>query len=187
MVQVQQTTAAASSSNMVEADNATTETSAHKPHELAQSQSSFQKKAVERERSITVQDVFGREVIEQKTLPHLPEKPEFQSQRSSSIESKDSFPAGSSPLTDVKVDIPAGMVRLDHQTSATSAKSGLSKTSVTFGSQPELPRLPIPSLDETLNKFLQHLQALQDEEERQEAQEIVLEFMKGDGPKLQKS
>jgi carnitine O-acetyltransferase len=72
------------------------------------------------------------------------------------------------------------------ETSAISMESALSNTSVTFGAQPELPRLPIPSLDETMNKFLKHLQALQEEEEREEAQEVVLEFMKEDGPKLQK-
>ena len=59
------------------------------------------------------------------------------------------------------------------------------KTSVTYGAQPDLPALPIPSLDETLNKLLQNLEALQNEEERVEARRVVLEFMKGDGPKLQ--
>ena len=51
------------------------------------------------------------------------------------------------------------------------------RTSITYGAQPELPPLPIPSLDETLNKFLQNLDALQSAEERIEAQRIVLEFM----------
>lgn len=59
------------------------------------------------------------------------------------------------------------------------------KTSVTYGAQSELPPLPIPSLDETLNKFLQSLEALQNEDERAEARRVVLDFMKGDGPKLQ--
>lgn len=165
---------------MVEADNATMETPADKAHKLP-----HREKTLQRESSLTVVDVFGGE---QNTLPHLPEKPEFQAQRTSSIESKDSFPMRSSPSTDktpIKVDIPAGMVTIDRQTSAISAKSSLSKTSVTFGAQRKLPRLPIPSLDETLNKFLQHLEALQDEEERQAAKEIVSEFMKGDGQKLQ--
>jgi carnitine O-acetyltransferase len=88
-------------------------------------------------------------------------------------------------------------------------------SNITFASQHELPRLPIPSLEETLNKFLQHLAALQssssssttatngstngggenhdndqeeeedDDTQRARAQHSVLAFLKGDGPKLQ--
>lgn len=61
-----------------------------------------------------------------------------------------------------------------------------SKASVTFGGQETLPPLPIPSLDETLSKFLSCLEALQEEEsQRQLAEQVVLDFLKGDGPKLQ--
>lgn len=56
---------------------------------------------------------------------------------------------------------------------------------ITYSKQDELPRLPIPTLDETLNKLLLHLEALQTEEEKSQAQEEVLEFMIGDGPVLQ--
>jgi Choline/Carnitine o-acyltransferase len=60
------------------------------------------------------------------------------------------------------------------------------KTSVTYAGQPNLPPLPIPSLEETLNKFLKSLEALQDfEEQRETAKRVVLEFLNGDGPKLQ--
>jgi carnitine O-acetyltransferase len=61
------------------------------------------------------------------------------------------------------------------------------KTSITFGGQGALPALPIPSLEETLNKLLKCLEALQedDTERKEEAKNSVLEFLAGDGPKLQ--
>ena len=56
----------------------------------------------------------------------------------------------------------------------------------TFMYQDTLPRLPIPSLDETLNKFLRHVEALYDTKVQQlQAQQHVLDFLKSDGPKLQ--
>ena len=52
--------------------------------------------------------------------------------------------------------------------------------------QDTLPRLPIPSLDETLNKFLRHVEALYGTKRQQlQAQQHVIEFLKSDGPKLQ--
>jgi carnitine O-acetyltransferase len=84
---------------------------------------------------------------------------------------------------DSQAPTPAPKVLKSQETNDTE-KTG--KMSVTFGAQQDLPPLPIPSLDETLNKFLASLEALQDEpEQRDEAQRIVLEFLKGDGPKLQ--
>jgi hypothetical protein len=113
---------------------------------------------------MTVQEVFAV-----KTLG--PQISVLSSDKDTSISSPQApDPIGNSPKT------------LRSQTSTLTGTS----TSITFGSQPELPPLPIPSLDETLNKFLQNLEALQeDEQERSEAQNIVLEFMKDDGPKLQ--
>ena len=61
----------------------------------------------------------------------------------------------------------------------------LNESRPTFAYQDELPRLPIPSLDETLNKFLQHVEALLDESQHRKAQKVVLQFLKTDGPKLQ--
>ena len=57
---------------------------------------------------------------------------------------------------------------------------------ITFSNQDELPRLPIPNLEETANKLLQFLEALQTPQQKLEAQHRVLEFIKGDGPTLQK-
>jgi hypothetical protein len=60
------------------------------------------------------------------------------------------------------------------------------KTSITFGGQGELPPLPIPSLEETLNRFLKNLEALQEYDDQREAtKQVVVEFLQTDGPKLQ--
>jgi carnitine O-acetyltransferase len=58
--------------------------------------------------------------------------------------------------------------------------------SVTFGAQGELPRLPIPSLDETLVKFSHALKALQSPTEQEETRLIVEEFRNNEGPILQR-
>lgn len=60
----------------------------------------------------------------------------------------------------------------------------VSSTSCTFASQNDLPRLPIPSLDETLDKLPKVLSALQTPEQQKETVEIVDEFRR-DGVKLQ--
>lgn len=57
--------------------------------------------------------------------------------------------------------------------------------SVTFGAQRDLPRLPIPSLDETLTKFAHALKALQTPEEQEETRLVAEEFRNTDGPILQ--
>jgi len=57
------------------------------------------------------------------------------------------------------------------------------KTSVTFGGQMDLKPLPIPSLDVTLERFIQSIQALDDNPEQTKM--IIDEFLKNDGPKLQ--
>jgi len=67
-----------------------------------------------------------------------------------------------------------------------SVKSSSSNiSSVTYGAQISLPHLPIPSLGETLGKFLKRVAPLQDEQEQVETERVVEEFMNGDGPKLQ--
>jgi carnitine O-acetyltransferase len=59
--------------------------------------------------------------------------------------------------------------------------------SITYGSQGLLPRLPIPTLEETLEKFPKVLEALQDEQEREETKRVVEEFLAGPGPVLQQA
>jgi len=58
---------------------------------------------------------------------------------------------------------------------------------VTYAGQDSLPRLPIPDLNETMEKFQYRLEALQDETQREEAKRVVREFLEGDGPKLQEA
>lgn len=55
----------------------------------------------------------------------------------------------------------------------------------TFEAQATLPRLPIPTLEETCDKFPKLVAALQTPEERAATLELVEEFKKTDGPKLQ--
>ena len=109
--------------------------------------------------------------------------------RSSSIESSSTTLKESSSQ-------PKLVVKLDHVPEPTSSNfnknhqlnkmesTGTSK-SITYGSQSELPRLPIPTLDETLQKFLQCLQALQTADEFQASQAAVQDFYQTDGPMLQ--
>lgn len=56
----------------------------------------------------------------------------------------------------------------------------------TFASQATIPRLPIPTLEETLERFPRAVQALQDAAERKATKKVTEEFLHGDGPKLQK-
>lgn len=85
---------------------------------------------------------------------------------------------------------------LDTQISALTAPTSVAaviaditpsvKTSITYAAQPDLPALPIPALEETLNKFLSHLEALQTETEHEQSKRVVLDFLRTDGPRLQK-
>lgn len=59
--------------------------------------------------------------------------------------------------------------------------------SITYGRQAELDRLPIPTLEETLDKFPKVLQALQSPKEQQETQRVVQDFVQGPGPALQQA
>lgn len=55
----------------------------------------------------------------------------------------------------------------------------------TFAAQGDLKRLPIPTLDETLNKLPRVLSALQTPHQQKQTLKIVEEFRNGDGPRLQ--
>jgi hypothetical protein len=72
----------------------------------------------------------------------------------------------------------------DDSKSVATAKNAM--TSVTYGGQSNLPPLPIPRLEETLDKFLQSLEALHEcEEQREAAKQVVSDFLQRDGPRLQ--
>ncbi|CAA7260966.1 unnamed protein product [Cyclocybe aegerita] len=54
----------------------------------------------------------------------------------------------------------------------------------TLAHQDKLPKLPIPSLEDTCNRYLRALEALQDEREHAMTKVAVHEFLQSDGPKL---
>ncbi|KAG7086322.1 hypothetical protein E1B28_002285 [Marasmius oreades] len=56
---------------------------------------------------------------------------------------------------------------------------------VTFQHQDKLPKLPIPSLEDTCKRYLKALEGLQDEEEHMRTQLAVQDFLEKDGPILQ--
>ncbi|KAI5864264.1 choline/Carnitine O-acyltransferase [Durotheca rogersii] len=57
---------------------------------------------------------------------------------------------------------------------------------ITFACQDSLPKLPIPELEQTCKKFLAALKPLQSPREHAETTIAVQEFLKGDGPDLQR-
>lgn len=73
------------------------------------------------------------------------------------------------------------------QSSIGSTTSVAAGGGITYAAQQQLPRLPIPTLEETLHKFPRVLQALQDEQQQEETQRVCDEFLSGDGPILQQA
>lgn len=59
------------------------------------------------------------------------------------------------------------------------------KKGVTFANQDSLPKLPIPDLESTCQKYLESLAPLQSPREHEETRAAVREFLKTDGPELQ--
>ncbi|TFK53149.1 acyltransferase ChoActase/COT/CPT [Heliocybe sulcata] len=60
-----------------------------------------------------------------------------------------------------------------------------SPVSKTFSRQSELPKLPIPPLEETCERYLRALEGLQDEKEHENTKRAVEAFLHGEGPRLQ--
>ncbi len=127
-----------------------------------------------------------------KTVTVKDMKPDFTTQLSALSDRDNNSTAPNTPSYPDKVtlDLPSipdfpskpspGMFR---ETSSMSVK-----TSVTFGGQTELPPLPIPPLDDTMQRFLRSIEALQAEDQvaRMESKHIVMDFLDTDGPMLQK-
>ncbi|KAF8989206.1 hypothetical protein BDZ89DRAFT_974789, partial [Hymenopellis radicata] len=55
----------------------------------------------------------------------------------------------------------------------------------TFKFQETLPKLPIPPLEDTCERYLKALEALQDEAEHARTKAAVEDFLKNDGPLIQ--
>lgn len=51
--------------------------------------------------------------------------------------------------------------------------------------QTDLPRLPIPPLEDSLRRYLRALEGLQDSREHEATKRAVEEFLHGEGPRLQ--
>mmetsp|Transcript_10414 Transcript_10414/g.13999 ORF Transcript_10414/g.13999 Transcript_10414/m.13999 type:complete len:156 (-) Transcript_10414:3975-4442(-) len=68
---------------------------------------------------------------------------------------------------------------------ATMEETDSTRRSSTFFNQSTLPRLPIPTLEETLEKFPGVVSSLQNSSQNNETKQLVKEFLEGDGPKLQ--
>ncbi|SPO05728.1 probable carnitine acetyl transferase FacC [Cephalotrichum gorgonifer] len=56
---------------------------------------------------------------------------------------------------------------------------------ITFSGQDSLPKLPIPELEQTCERYLTALKPLQSPREHADTRNAVLEFLKNDGPELQ--
>ena len=59
------------------------------------------------------------------------------------------------------------------------------KPGITFAAQDKLPKLPIPDLSSTCEKYLEVLKPLQTPREQEETTAAVQEFLRRDGPILQ--
>lgn len=55
----------------------------------------------------------------------------------------------------------------------------------TFASQSKLPKLPIPSLEDTCARYLRALEALQTPREHEDTKHAVDDFLNSDGPRIQ--
>ncbi|CAD0092877.1 unnamed protein product [Aureobasidium vineae] len=64
-------------------------------------------------------------------------------------------------------------------------KSAMTTPGVTFASQEKLPKLPIPDLDKSCDKYLASLRPLQSAREHAETEAAVHEFLRAEGPELQ--
>ena len=73
-------------------------------------------------------------------------------------------------------------IRLSSSSSPNSAHRKTSNRTLEF--QDRLPKLPIPSLEDTCNRYLKALEALQDEKDHANTKAAVKQFLETDGPVL---
>lgn len=84
-------------------------------------------------------------------------------------------------------DIPASILqpRPDPSRGNMGPNDDKSYPGVTFAHQDKLPKLPIPELADSCDKYLQALKPLQSAREHSDTKHAVQEFLKRDGPELQ--
>ncbi|KAK4630942.1 putative mitochondrial carnitine O-acetyltransferase [Fulvia fulva] len=73
----------------------------------------------------------------------------------------------------------------DKQNPLASHTNPNSKPGITFAAQDKLPKLPIPDLEATCQKYLESIDPLQDAREHHDSERAVQEFLRTDGPALQ--
>jgi len=66
-----------------------------------------------------------------------------------------------------------------------ASKSTKSKPGVTFAAQENLPKLPIPELQQTCDRYLVALEPLQSRQQRADTKAAVQDFLRAEGPELQ--
>lgn len=71
------------------------------------------------------------------------------------------------------------------QNDSLSQQGSERKSGITFAAQNKLPKLPIPDLESTCQKYLDVLKPLQSNQEQSDTAAAVKEFLKGEGPELQ--
>lgn len=72
----------------------------------------------------------------------------------------------------------------DHRASALQ-RDGDRTYAITFANQDKLPKLPIPDLESTCQKYLDSLKPLQSSREQNDTAAAVQDFLKGEGLELQ--
>lgn len=72
----------------------------------------------------------------------------------------------------------------DHRASALQ-RDGDRTSAITFANQDKLPKLPIPDLESTCQKYLDSLKPLQSSREQNDTAAAVQDFLKGEGLELQ--
>ena len=77
---------------------------------------------------------------------------------------------------------PSARIRMGSMSETINEKP---KGGITFAHQDKLPKLPIPDLEASCQKYLTALRPLQSRREHSETQHAVEEFLKHDGPELQ--
>ena len=78
-----------------------------------------------------------------------------------------------------------GYTHIGFSSSSSSPEFAHRKTSNrTLAFQDKLPKLPIPSLEDTCNRYLRALEALQDEKDHANTKAAVKQFLETDGPVL---
>jgi carnitine O-acetyltransferase len=54
-----------------------------------------------------------------------------------------------------------------------------------FANQDKLPKLPVPPLEATCERYLKALEGLQGPKEHDQTKKVVTEFLNGEGPRIQ--